>query len=222
MIVQITRDFLIPLLAFAIGIRSFQALGSLFRLFFFKLACWLVTLIFSYLITLYQKEHSIQQNNQWLYNISLLIEMAFLTACCHSYFRDRNMILVLMFVCCVFLVSYLLELYDKGFDTYFNITDSVESVFLTLLFGIILFLEFDREANNWYLNPIIWICLGVFVYFSCSLPYISIFGFLSREAKEENKIIFKVIVIFLANIRYLFLAVAFWLVNKDKLGTSHG
>ena len=90
-----------------------------------------------------------------------------------------------------------------------------------MLFLLVLYVQFTKGDSNWTRSPIVWISLGIILYFGGAVPYLSLMHYLQSNPKI-NLLLFRIIIDVLANIRYLLLALGFWFVRRNVLSKIQG
>jgi len=116
---------------------------------------------------------------------------------------------------------YVIQIAVNGIWIYSHFTDLVACFIITLISVFVLYEIFLKTEKQWYRQPEVYICVGLLVYFASSIPYIALMGYLQEKQPELNTIMFQVINGVLANLRYLGVAIAFWLVKKNKFAPAY-
>jgi hypothetical protein len=195
-----------PGLAFIMGLFAFKSLTLFYRVIFFQVMSYLIVLYLTYSVT--------PENIHWIYNIYLPFEMAMLMGGGIIYFKrlKERMIMALSFL--FFLIIYLIQI-NGSLKSFANFASVVEGVIMMVIYLIILNNQFSFSTFSLRTSPLFWLCLGSAIYFSGTIPLLSIFNFANRNFLTEHAILFNAIVDVLANIRYLFIAISFWLCFKS-------
>ena len=115
-----------------------------------------------------------------------------------------------------YLLTFMAQLYFNGFQTFANYAFAAAGLILSIIYGSILFLEF-RTKQKWQSSPVIWMSAGLVLFFACNIPYFSLFNYLNKYYLPESRFLFNFITDVLANIRYLLLAVSFYLLRRNFL-----
>lgn len=211
----IISKILSPFLALVIGSLCWKKMNWFYRLFCVQVGFTVLFYFISRQILVYQEANHITLNNQWLFNIYLLLEGALFLIALNIH-RGFRIISVLTIIAALIIVaSYSIEISRHTFFTYASTTDAFISVLFVIIFGVFLFLELNSQPTAWYKQPSFWLSAGLLTYYGCSIPYFSVFEYLQNNATEENKSLFRIINGILSNIRYLCLAAAFWLIYRN-------
>lgn len=216
---QILIKSLSPAIAIVIGLYSYKYMDRFFRLLFWQVLFYLFLFSMSYVVTNYQIAHQMKENNQWLFNISLFFETILLTLALFKCLNKKSKILELTTLG-LLMIFFLIQMALNGFYNYNKYGDIVECIFLTVLILNILYDLLNNSQHNNGSKPIIWALIGLLFYFACSIPYISLMDFLELNHPKLNTFLARLINGFLANIRYLCLAVSFYLIRRTPLNPS--
>jgi hypothetical protein len=212
-------------LALLSGLLQFKKSTKAQRLFFLQVILWVIVLALSYVITDYQKQNNMPQNNQWLFNVSLLLEAAILHAAAY-YFTKLKWLKYLVLSCLViFLSAFVLQTIFGTFAEYFNKCDTLNCILMTLVFSPLLYEAFHNDERMHTNNGMIWIFVGLLIYFAGSIPYISVLEYLQSHNTIDNYLVMRLLTDLLANIRYLFLAIGFFMLylsNSRVYINPHG
>jgi hypothetical protein len=100
--------------------------------------------------------------------------------------------------------------------SYLYYADTAACFLLSLIFGLALFHLFTN-SSAWWRSPEIYICSGILIYYTCSIPYITSFGYLQKNYPEMSQALFHLVNDVLANTRYLLVTIGFWLMK----GVNH-
>lgn len=201
-------NFMIPFFASLVGIVAYERLSISQRLLSLQISTWVLVLFISYVVTDYQKAFFIEQNNLWLFNISLLLETGFLLSAAYMYLKDPGFRYLILIFALIFLVTYIVRCISGSFFDYFNFLDAFECMIMVVLSGYILYREiylFNSRSNT---PGLLCMVLGLFIYFAGSVPYISFFDEL-KAGNAQHTSFFILTTDTLANTRYMLLAIGF-------------
>ncbi|HEY9197270.1 MAG TPA: hypothetical protein VIM77_13430 [Mucilaginibacter sp.] len=111
--------------------------------------------------------HSASKNNHWVYNISILFEIAIIHIMfAHLFKRYINFKLALIISITVLGLCYAFDMYNKGFFWYSNHTYTLMSVLFVLYSLIYYYLRFrDEEYIDLRTSPGFWWTTGVLFFF---------------------------------------------------------
>lgn len=115
----------------------------------------------------------------------------------------------------LFVVFYLLT--TAGIGRYFTTADVTECTIMTLLFGYILLRTMLERRKEKHMVAVILVSTGILVYFACSVPLVALLNVIQQRDPKANDFLFFVINDVVANLRYLLMAIAFWLVARPNI-----
>ncbi len=116
-----------------------------------------------------------------------------------------------------------IELYKRGIMVFANLSYIAGSILIVGIYALLLYKGFRNSTDSWKKSPTIWICIGLLIYFGCCIPYLSMIHYLQVNYPKLNTFLYHLIIDQLSNIRYAFMAIAFWLVRKNtqlKINTT--
>jgi hypothetical protein len=209
-------------LAVFFGILAFWKLDRFFQVLLLQVVVWSAFYTFSHVITSYQKVHQLPIDNQWLMNVHLIIETGLLLTAAWFVLPKMLRTVLPIGAFSFFLIVFGIQVGNQGFEDYLNYADVAECIVITLVFSIVLFTFGQRGNVSFWASPEKWACLGILLYFACSVPYVSMMGYLERKNPEINTFLYYLISGVLANIRYFLLALAYWMIYRNaKKQTSN-
>lgn len=152
-------------------------------------------------------------DNQWLFNCYLPLDNALqLLAAYYITAKKPWHLFIIGFL--AFLTSWAMEIYAKGIMTFTIKAYIVDSILQMLAFLFVLHKAAMDYTGRFARCPELWACLGIIVYYGCNIPFFSMLGYLvTIKAYDVIKFLFVILQV-LIQIRYLFVAVAFFLYSK--------
>lgn len=219
MTTQILYEVTSLALALITGIFAYPYMNKFLRMLFCQLAVWILFYLSSYAITYYQEMHHIPKNNIWLYNIAVPVELLILTIAASTVSKNKLTRRLILSSYIFFLISIYLQTHFSNSDSFINYAMASGSIIMTVLFVWTIYIKFTSDLPFRMYRPEAFACLGLIIYFACSVPYISIMTYLNENSPEESKSLFNYIIDNLANIRYLLLGIAFLLARINKSAT---
>ncbi len=199
-------------IALLLGLVVFRYMNFIYRIFFFQLLIYVFVVALSYIVP---TTNSKQYNNQWLYNLSMLLETGFLSWAAYEYFKFSKQKFLVWIGYSLFLLVFSIEVYAKGFLVFSNHGYIAESVLLLLLYLLVLYNQLTKENNAWKRSPEVWISLGIVLYFGGAVPYLSFINYLQDGHSKVSLLLYQFIIEGLSNLRYLLLALGFWLIRRN-------
>jgi hypothetical protein len=216
MILQLINEAGSLILALGTGIYAYSYMNKFMRALFFQLLVWILFFIAAYAITLYQRSHGMKTNNTQLFNIAVAVEFLILTVAVSVFFKNRILKYLVLLSYVIFLISICLQMKFSKSDDFINYAMTSGSIIMTIFFIVILYKKFKSDPILWKYSPEIWASIGLILYFACNVPYMSILPYLNETSPDMSTSLFHYITDNLANVRYLLLALAFWLVRKKR------
>lgn len=202
---RILMDLSPMFIAILIGILVYKRLPVFYRILFFQVLSFIAIDIYA---------TTIKNNNAWLYNIEMIIEISLIFLAAYSYFNkvlSKRILIILfsLFLCILFINFYFYP--SNMLSNYAYITGGIliTGIYLTILFS-----HFYIRKDDYLTAPLVISGLGIVLYFAGTIPYLSMMYSLQKKDAHFNQSLFQTIVVALAFIRYLFLAIAFFLLGK--------
>ena len=189
-------------------------MSTFFKLFLFHAIFVLTIYFFSYALIQYQEFNKLDKNNQWCFNVSLIIEIVVFLFAAISYSTVKNIRILSRSLFIIFIVSFIIESSIRGFRKFASYSSIIESFCIIAVYLLILFHEFDRHPTNWYKQPVALFSITLLIYFICSVPYFSLMHYFQKHNPTLNQILFHLVINVMAHVRYCVLAFAFWLSRK--------
>lgn len=203
---------LVPCLAVLAGAIRYQRMDRSTRSVFFQVFAYMVVLTLVKQVMAYQRMNNLDLNTNIVYNIYLPLETFFLIQAAFFRFENKLFKMFLFTASALFITSFCIELFYKSPLQYCNYTDTFANITLSLVFGVLLFQEFRKEAFVWSSASFIWIVLGVFLFSASTATYMSIFDYLNRINPEMNRTVYRILFGVTANLKYALIALGFWLI----------
>jgi len=203
------------LVAFGVGLYSYKTLNLLYKVIFYQVVIAVMVYVASYAITTYQRSLKIPENNQWLFNVYVLLEAVLLMTAAWIFFRERKLAWLIAVGFLIFLLAFLYQVYDSGFFQFVNYALVTEGILIVVFYLIILYIRFTSPGYIWYRSPEFWLCIGVTIYFAGIVPFYSMLKYLYTHHQKLSGILFHLINDVLGNVRYLCIALSFFLFFKQ-------
>lgn len=203
------------------GMLAFRYMNRFFRVLLLQVAVWSVFYAIAHLVTRCQQLQQVPIDNQWLINIHLILETGLLLAAARFALPGTTGKILTGGAFGIFLVVFGLQSFRQGFGIYLNYADVSACLILTTVFSLVLF-TFGQGTTKGFKNiPEKWACLGILIYFACSVPYVSMMHYLEVENPKVNSFLYHLISDLLANLRYLLLAFSFLLIYRSATSKTH-
>lgn len=203
-------------IAFAIGLYAYRYMNLFYRIFFFQLFAFILIYCLARLIETIEISDNIHPDTQWVYNLSMPFETGLLTWAAYEYFKTNKRKFLILIGYAIFLAVFISELFIKGIRTFSNHGYIAESILLLILYLSLLYTQFTK-GSPWKHTPKLWISLGIVLFFGGVVPYLSLMQYLQNTHPKLNSFLYYFIIDGLENVRYLLLAVGFWIVYRNTV-----
>ena len=215
---QLILEGLLPvILSFCVGLYVYKSMNTMQRILFFQAFSYMLIYIVSFIVTALQSHYKTPLNNQWVYNLSMPIETFFLTWAASAHFTEHRQKILIWIGFILFFSIYIVQIIIKGINVFSTQGYIAESILMLIIYLFILYSCFIEEYSNWKYSPGVWICFGIILYFGGSIPYLSLLSYLENNASKTGSFLYHFIVEGLANLRYIMLAIGFWLIRRNAL-----
>lgn len=199
-------------LALVAGSMAYKKMNRFYRCLFYQLACAAILYILSHVVTKYQKHNHLPLNNHWVFNLTTLIETSLMILAAYYHFTEKITKRFILLLYVFFIITYLLLLLRSGFNTFNSFAYVIGCFAISLIYCKILYDHFYSSIH--FNSPLLWVCLGALLYFAANIPYLSLMDYLNENYLHINSKLFRFIPNVFSNIRYLCLAIGFWLIRR--------
>ncbi|RYD58296.1 MAG: hypothetical protein EOP56_05070 [Sphingobacteriales bacterium] len=154
-----------------------------------------------------------QVKNGWIFNLYLLPEL-WLFGLAGRYFYRKNYLLVnvpimlLVGTACLIIDVYFNGINNLAHWAILSIGIILILIYLNALIGNSLF------TDNIFSQPIFWISIATILYYACIIPSFGLYQYLADSHPNILKKLYNIVFIF-NNVRYIFIAVGFYLFAKQ-------
>lgn len=189
------------------GIYFYRKLNAFYRIMFLELLLCLLLYSLSHLVTSYQRNHNVPENNHWVFNINTASETVVLLFAAYSFFSTKPFKLTIVFTICAFIAIFSLLLIYNG-PLQFNVTGySIESFIIIITFSTVIFV---CTRNGFATKCEVWASAGLVLFFAGNLPYFSAFNFLTSNYFRVSESMYLFFTLTLQHVRFLLLAIGFY------------
>lgn len=200
--------------AFFIGMIMYRKLNKAYKLIYLQV-------FISFLIECggfaFEKVHP-RHSNAWLYNLYLPIDCGMLLWAAHYFINEKIKIRPFIFIVgySVFIAVWLFCIIQSGWNEFAFIAVSVDGFLILIAYLLVLYSSIISNTNKLLTLSIFWTCLGIILYYGCSIPYFSMYQYLAKKltAAEDRKLYY--ILLALNYIRYLSVTFSFYLHYKQN------
>jgi hypothetical protein len=212
--IKILNEFTGVTIAFILGLYALKYLNLLYRIFFFQSLSYLILLLLSYAV---QYIPNMQHRNEWLFNLYMPIETGLLTWGFYEYFKAKKEKYIAWIGYAIFLILLITELSIKGIRDFSNHGYIAECFLIVMAYMAVIYVVLTNQNTMWRYLPELWISIGLVFYFGGAMPYLSLIRYIQESHPKINVFLFRFITVGLANLRYLLLALGFWLIRRNAL-----
>ena len=203
-------------IAFVVGCIAFMQLNRSQRLLFAQVALAVLFYFLSHWVVYYQRRHQLPLNNLWVLNLYNPMECLLLAFAAYSRLTKRSEKWSLGVLFFSFLGICANEFVTGPEKEWHKLSFFAESLLVILVYAYLLYQLIHQNPGEWKFKEDFWMMLGLLIYFAVDSPYIMLFNYFNEHYRELNGLLYDVINNFLANLRYLLLALGFWLVIRKQ------
>lgn len=200
--------FFAIIIALVVGLFLFQRLSILYRVFLLQVLTALIFESMGAYIGLFSK-----QNNTWIFNIYMLIEMTLL-GIAGSFLLDKSIRIYTLSAFGIMQLLWIINALIGDFDKLFNWFFVSSSALIVILFVFILFRNVLFKKKHLLIESVFYLCFSSILYFASVIP---LFGLLNFLIEDNIAIATKLfyINISLNILRYILIAIAFYLYGSQ-------
>jgi hypothetical protein len=197
-------EIITTLLAFGMGAMLFRRLGRVSRIILMQVVLCLVMEVIAV---------SLKENN-WVYNLFMPVETALLLVAAAYCFREKERRWVLLLYP-VFAAVFAIDMvYFPGFWKIATHAAVVQGFVLGLVYTIIIYRRLTDRGETIADKPVVISGIGMLLYFACIVPFLCVMGYLFDKDPELCDRIFVFVIIPMSLLRYLFIAIAFFVEGR--------
>jgi hypothetical protein len=166
-------------------------------------------------------KYVLDRNNAWLYNVYLLLQVAFFSVLYYHYIRIPAQRKLILATSLIFIVAATGFYVFTGSWNSFNVIIFVTGGFMVTSFAVLFLLYYfslDKTEEEAALLPLIFITTGVVIYFSVVSITITLYKYLQFYNSEWAGVkLYNLIPRILSIIMYSLFTYAFYLCSKRKI-----
>jgi hypothetical protein len=184
---------------------------------FYQLLVNCTFMLISFLYLEYLRSiNNLNENRMWMMNIQLLVEMELIFFSLFWVLKTKRHKIIINAANLIFLGVFALQAVSEGIRGYLNWADLTACIGFTILLYLVFFELSKTKSKSWWKSPEIIAVFGLFIYFACSVPFISMHNYLLKNYPETAWLIYYNIAMSLSLIRYFLFAVALYLVYRTS------
>jgi hypothetical protein len=163
--------------------------------------------------------------NHMIYNTYIVIEASLLLYAASCFFANKRATALLLLAYFAVLSSFGTELYyllnapvKKGVMSwkFTNMTAALQGLVVVCAYLVVLQKIISDPLFSWKTSAWFWTSLGLITYFGCYIPFMGTMRYLYEHNKMQTEQLFNYVVNVLSNLRYLLLALSFWLNFRNQ------
>lgn len=97
-----------------------------------------------------------------------------------------------------------------------SLADLTACISLTIVYSLVLYKSVQLNLGVWWKSPEIISSIGLLVYFAGSVPFVSMINYLARNEPKMYYVMYYVLNVGLANVRYILLFLSFVMIYRTK------
>ncbi len=191
-----------------IGCYGFRELDKFYKLFLLQA----VIALGVYAIVAYD----FSANNQTLYNVYIAVEYMILMLAAAAVFSKQRERLWILAGFSFFAIVFALNLVWKGANQLTNYAVAAGAIPVLIIYLILIY----RSSQNKNSKAMVWLCLGLVIYFCGNAPFLALMGFLEKNYPKLNEVFQLYILESLGHLRYILAAVSFWLYLRHRRSSN--
>ncbi len=213
---EIIKDLIGMSIALSTGFIYLKRLSLFYRIHFYQVLLSLLNYWGARFITSHQLGASITLNTAQLFNVYIIVEFFLLIIAASVFFGKKKIDRILVWASILFLIALITQVGILGITEFANYGFMIGSLILVLVYVIIIYRSIERHDNKLTMSPSIWLAVGIVIFFACNTPYMVFFRYLNEHHLELSQLLFTFITETLEIIRYLLLALSFWLYGRQQ------
>lgn len=212
---QLAKEALFLFVAFALGAAKYEKLTPFFRLLFVQAILAVICYLSARYVLNVQRLvlPPAYRSNQFVFNIYIFLEALILIwAGLKQLNVERWKLAIWPFA--IFLICYFIQISSGSFLVFYNYAAAIEGVILFVIYMRIAAKGIMGKTPGKSIQAEVYASLGIILFFSVYVPYIGMIHYLYENHPISNLILYAYIIEFLNVLRYLFLAIGFWLAGR--------
>ncbi len=198
------------------GVKSFASLSDFFKAILVQATIYGLFFLFNFFLGKYQESTENRIDNLIFINFHTGVEAILLFIGAFSALKSNLEKGIFYTLFGIFLIFWLFHLIFLGpYDTS-DMSDLAACITLMLTFTILLFRQISYSKIRWLKSPEILTTMGILLYFAGSVPFVAMTNYIAKNDVDLYILMYYFINVGLANLRYLLLALSFYLIWKHK------
>lgn len=188
---------LIPLII--VGLYGYRVLNTFYKLFLVQA---LITAV------MYAKfATDFTAGNHFLFNGYITLDFTLIMGAAATVMKKRTERQWILTNSLLFIAAYIVNLAFNGMEELANYAIAASAIPVLVIYLTLLY----RSAQDKTTRPMIWLCVGLVLYFCCSAPFLGLFNYIQRHHEELSEPLQRYIIEPLGHLRYFLTALSFWL-----------
>lgn len=207
--INVVIGLFIQIIAITVGLLYWKSLILSYRLIIGQVGMALLCQIGARYLAV-----ELQQNNAWVFNIYLLVEVYLLTFSAFFILKNEHAKKIILMSLVVITAHWLYALGNNDFFSLFNWFFVFSAFFIVVIYTVVLFNKAVFQSQKILLHPLFILCIAHIIYFACIIPLFGILNnlFINDMVAAQKLYVINHVVNFL---RYSLVAVAFYLYGSQ-------
>jgi hypothetical protein len=213
---QIIKESTCLFAAMVVGVYSFKKLNNFYKIIFLQVLCASIIYVVARLITYHQKLKEVPADNQWVFNVYIILEVLLLSSAATLQIKSNKIKIIIAFGVTGCLAMFGYHLSSVGFYRFANNTQIVAGILIIAIYLYLIFSALHRPSSVNKFPTEVWLYIGLCLYFACNVPLMAFIHYLYSRSPELTETLFNFITNVLGNIRYLLTAISFWIFFRKR------
>ena len=207
--INVVIGLFIQIIAITVGLLYWKSLILSYRLIIGQVGMALLCQIGARYLAV-----ELQQNNAWVFNIYLLVEVYLLTFSAFFILKNEHAKKIILMSLVVITAHWLYALGNNDFFSLFNWFFVFSAFFIVVIYTVVLFNKAVFQNQKILLHPLFILCIAHIIYFACIIPLFGILNnlFINDMVAAQKLYVINHVVNFL---RYSLVALAFYLYGSQ-------
>ena len=199
---QILIDLSSTIIATSIGIMVLKKIRPFYKLLLLQVILYLIV----------DSIAANMKNNAWIYNLYMPIEVMLLLIAAKHHLIIHKSKLILKIIFGIYFMIFMMDiLLFTGLEKFAYHGAIIEGIIITGVFLTILYFHLIKRGSTKIDGALVLSSIGIILYFGATIPDLALIFYLQKINPSLNQMLFRNIVVTLASIRYLFIAISFYI-----------
>jgi hypothetical protein len=159
------------------------------------------------------------QPNGWLFNFYLIADFVLLISVAYFLIQVKRFQFIFLGAFSLFMLVWLYDVfYLFGISKFATHAYTVSSFLLIATYLYLLFYDTLHWKKAVYLSPVFWLSIAIIVFYGCNISYFYLMDIIIKTLSKDQKNLLLWLLKLLVAIRYLLVALSFYLVYYNNKG----